>query len=193
MLFGLGKREAILAAGFELFATRGFENASVEDIQQRAGIAMATLYKYFPNKELLVNEVYRELRTQLEDALSIGIIDEGSPRAQFHELWVEMASFHRKHPLAIPFLENRHHGAYLDHVSRVLERVPEPIVELIDRMSRNKIAKDLPRMILTTVIWGTFVELVKLESQGLLSLSKDTLKAAEDSTWDAVRADRTAS
>src|SRR5215472_341158 len=34
MLFGLGKREAILAAGFELFATRGFENASVEDIQQ---------------------------------------------------------------------------------------------------------------------------------------------------------------
>jgi len=120
MLFGLGKPEAILAAGFELFATRGF---------------------------------------------------------------------HRKHPLAISFLENRHHGAYLDQVSRVLERVPEPIVALIDRMSRNKIAKGLPRMILATVIWGTFVELVKLESQDLLSLSRDTLKAAEDSTWDAIRAD----
>ncbi len=189
MLFGRQKRQRILGAAFELFATRGFENTTLPAIQKKSRIALATIYKYFPSKERLVNEVYRDLRNELEGDLSTVVDEEKNPRTQFHDLWAQMAAFDRKHPLAIPFLENRHHGAYLDQRSAQLEHVPEPIIKVIDRMCRDKSAKNVPRMVLATVVWGTFVELVKLHSQGMLSASKEMLKAAEDCTWDAIRAE----
>jgi AcrR family transcriptional regulator len=55
------RQEAILTAAFEEFAARGYAEARLEDIAQRAGIAKGTIYLYFENKELLFRAVLRSL------------------------------------------------------------------------------------------------------------------------------------
>jgi AcrR family transcriptional regulator len=42
---------ALLTAGRELFARQGFEDTSVADIAERAGVSLRTFYRYFPAKE----------------------------------------------------------------------------------------------------------------------------------------------
>lgn len=46
----LDKRERILKAAIEVFAHRGFENSSVSDVANHAGVANGTVYLYFKNK-----------------------------------------------------------------------------------------------------------------------------------------------
>ncbi|RVW01081.1 mycofactocin system transcriptional regulator [Rhodococcus xishaensis] len=43
-------RERIAAVGLDLFAARGFDDTSVDDIAEAAGIARRTFFRYFPSK-----------------------------------------------------------------------------------------------------------------------------------------------
>ena len=65
------KREAILDAALSLFAERGYHGTSVPSIAKRAGVGAGTLYRYFENKEKLVNALFlREKREQSLGGLS---------------------------------------------------------------------------------------------------------------------------
>lgn len=191
MYFPLGARERILSAGLKLFSRRGFENTPVPLIAKYARVGLNTFYRYFRDKEELVNEVYRDLRRRLSVVLDVAARGGDTPRQQFRELWQQMVEFDREHAHAIAFLEHRHHGAYLDEHSAPLERVPQPIVDLIERLGRRGAVKNAPPLVLAAVVWGTFVELLKLESQGRLPLSPEKLRAAEMCLWDAISAPQT--
>ena len=186
-MLGFGKREKILLAGIELFSTRGLENTTLAAIQANAGIALNTFYKYFRDKEQLANEIYRGMSGSLERALNLGTVEQESPRARFHELWAQMADFHKTYPQVIAFLESQHLEAYLDADSRGLPRIPQPITDLIGRLQQEKMAKDAPAIILAAIVWGSFVELVKLRPLPHLPLSEEELRHAEECTWDAIR------
>lgn len=52
-----GKREVILNAALDVFATYGFRRTSMDDIAKAAGVSRPTLYQGFANKQ----EIYRGL------------------------------------------------------------------------------------------------------------------------------------
>ncbi|GAA4902844.1 TetR family transcriptional regulator [Stackebrandtia albiflava] len=52
----LDKRQAILAAAFEVFARRGYAQAGVDEVAAEAGVAKATVYNHFGDKETLLRE-----------------------------------------------------------------------------------------------------------------------------------------
>jgi AcrR family transcriptional regulator len=63
---------AILDAAAEVFAARGFHGASTQDIADVLGIKQASLYYYFPSKEVALEEVcLRGAEGHLERAVSI--------------------------------------------------------------------------------------------------------------------------
>ncbi len=50
-------REKIVSAAIELFAKKGFDKTTVDEIVNRAGVAKGTFYLYFKSKDDLVKEV----------------------------------------------------------------------------------------------------------------------------------------
>ena len=50
-------RTEIVRIAFELFATHGYEDVSVEMICDAVGISRATFFNYFPQKELILREI----------------------------------------------------------------------------------------------------------------------------------------
>src|ERR1700759_1494762 len=67
------KRRIILDAALRTFAERGYYGTNIPDIAQAAGIGSGTVYRYFDNKEALVNEVYRDAKLRLRSALLDGL------------------------------------------------------------------------------------------------------------------------
>ena len=49
--------EKILDVAFELFSTREIESVTMNDIAQKAKIGVASLYRYFETKEILVVKI----------------------------------------------------------------------------------------------------------------------------------------
>ncbi|MEV0504412.1 helix-turn-helix domain-containing protein, partial [Streptomyces spectabilis] len=59
--------QRLLAAATRLFADRGYDRTSVQEIVEAAGVTKGALYHYFGSKDDLLHEVYaRMLRVQQE-------------------------------------------------------------------------------------------------------------------------------
>ena len=54
----LRNRDLLLTSAADAFAARGAD-ASLEDIARQAGVGIGTLYRHFPNRDSLVEAVYR--------------------------------------------------------------------------------------------------------------------------------------
>lgn len=78
---GPQRREQLLDVGRRLFAEKGFEGTSVEEIAARAGVSKPVVYEHFGGKEglyaVVVDREIRALLDQITGALSSG----GSSRA----------------------------------------------------------------------------------------------------------------
>ncbi|WP_211589557.1 TetR/AcrR family transcriptional regulator [Microbispora sp. H11081] len=60
-------RQRLLAEATRLFAGRGFESTSVQEIVAAAGVTKGAMYHYFDSKDDLLREIYaRVLRLQME-------------------------------------------------------------------------------------------------------------------------------
>ena len=67
------RREQLIEIACELFAERGFEGTSVEEIAARAGVSKPVVYEHFGGKEgayaVVVDRETRTLHTAIRDAL----------------------------------------------------------------------------------------------------------------------------
>jgi AcrR family transcriptional regulator len=74
------RREEILAAARRVFARQGFRGTTIADIAEEAGIALGTIYLYFPSKEdvfAALNEQYNQyIATALTDVPPVNSLEE---------------------------------------------------------------------------------------------------------------------
>src|SRR5271168_2708212 len=61
---------ALLEAGAAVIAERGFEAATMAEIAARAGAPIGSLYRFFPNKEVLADALLRRFETIIDDAFA---------------------------------------------------------------------------------------------------------------------------
>jgi AcrR family transcriptional regulator len=60
------KKIKILMAAITLFARKGFEKTTINDISKEAGIGKGTVYEYFHNKEEMINESFHFFLSQMD-------------------------------------------------------------------------------------------------------------------------------
>lgn len=64
------KKEDILKASLDIFVNEGFDRPSMDSIASRANVSKRTLYKHFPNKHALLNEILIKLINQSQSEFS---------------------------------------------------------------------------------------------------------------------------
>ncbi|HEY2054154.1 MAG TPA: mycofactocin system transcriptional regulator [Solirubrobacterales bacterium] len=72
-------REEIEAVALDLFATRGFEATTVDDVAAAVGVGRRTLFRYFESKNDIVwgdfGQVMERLRAALDDGADLTLMD----------------------------------------------------------------------------------------------------------------------
>ena len=69
----LRRADEIMDAAARVFAERGYHGTNVPEVAAAAGVGIGSLYRYFADKEALVNEVYRDAKLRLRAALLDGL------------------------------------------------------------------------------------------------------------------------
>jgi len=62
-------RDAIFDAAVETFATKGFDDTTVEDVARAAGVSRATFFRYFSSKDDLLAQNVMKYGTALTEAI----------------------------------------------------------------------------------------------------------------------------
>lgn len=79
----------IARAALDLFAQKGFEAATAEEIALRAGVSRATFFNYFPQKEMILAEF---ARSRLERVQSVLAAHSAASLDSLLELFTEFAA-----------------------------------------------------------------------------------------------------
>ena len=114
----------VLEAAAAEFGERGFHDAAITGITQRAGVALGTFYTYFESKE----EVFRALVRDMSHATRAHVAEavRGAPdRLAAERLGLEaFIAFTRKHPELYRIIEEAQfvaHDAYREHYLTFVE------------------------------------------------------------------------
>jgi AcrR family transcriptional regulator len=97
-------RERVLAAAEQIFGEQGPE-ASVDDLADGAGVGMGTLYRHFPNKQALVDEIIGPRRRELAALAASAAAQPGG--MAFEWLLAEIGRVMSEQPSCVAQLWNR--------------------------------------------------------------------------------------
>ena len=70
-------RQELLSKCFDLFADRGYANVTTRQIAKELGVSTGTLYHYFPNKQVLFEQLAEQVCRQ--DVEAIANLDKSQP------------------------------------------------------------------------------------------------------------------
>ena len=63
-------RQELLSKCFDLFAEKGYANVTTRQIAKELGVSTGTLYHYFPNKQVLFEQLAEQVCRQDEEAIA---------------------------------------------------------------------------------------------------------------------------
>lgn len=83
----MDKREKILITAETLLAERGLFGFSMKLLADNAGIAAGTIYRYFDNKEALINELYEHITQETANSFFKGWSGKQTAEYKYKLLW----------------------------------------------------------------------------------------------------------
>jgi len=86
----------IAQAAKEVFAERGYQGATLEEIAQRAGMAKATIYLYYRNKDELFLHVVEELVTLVTAATAQEALTAKPPLEKLYDMVRSKVEFYER-------------------------------------------------------------------------------------------------
>ncbi len=76
------RREQLLAVAKKIFAERGFQSTTMDDIAKEAGFTKPILYQFFQSKTELYKEIVEDIATSMIHSLSKAVSSAEAPRAK---------------------------------------------------------------------------------------------------------------
>ncbi|GHV76524.1 TetR family transcriptional regulator [Spirochaetia bacterium] len=177
------KRDDLLNAALKLIAGQGFHAAPMAQIAEEANIGVGTIYRYFKNKDELINGLYLEIRKRMAEAIGKGQ-DEAAPvKAQFVKSLQNLIRYLIENPEEIQFTEQYEHSPFItDETKAEIEKVASPISDLLTRAQKEKRLKPLPFPVLMAMFSGASMGLLKAYLQKKSSPAK--MNEAIEAIWD---------
>ncbi|WP_253824986.1 TetR/AcrR family transcriptional regulator, partial [Vibrio chagasii] len=84
------KRQQILSAAEKLIAEVGFQGLSMQKLAKEAGVAAGTIYRYFDDKDHLIDDVRVLVTQRVADAVQDGVNDSDPIKQRYRTMWLNI-------------------------------------------------------------------------------------------------------
>lgn len=168
------RRQGILDAAARVFSERGFDAASVNEIAERAELNVATLYYYYPAKELLYLGVLERAIQIVVPELEEAARSTDDPRERLFRFFKSYVSFLLTYPEAqavFRCLQTKPIEPGNDETAEMIERAYAGtrrsmgvlVRAIVDGMEKGVFSVDDPRET-CAVVWASLNGLVQMAS-----------------------------
>ncbi|OJJ18012.1 TetR family transcriptional regulator [marine bacterium AO1-C] len=182
----MNKKEAILKAALELLVEKGVHNTPMSEIAKAAGTGMGTIYNYFANKEILINEIYIGIRAQ-EETLFLEVSTDQPVKTQFERYLTTIIEFFINQPAYFSFLQQLEASPIITEENRVKgKKSVEMVAVLLKSGQQDRIIKNIDLDEILIFIGGAISSYLKQYFN--TSKEKQTsLKNHVRMVWDGIK------
>lgn len=116
----------LLDAAAEEFGEKGFHDASISQITQRAGVAIGSFYTYFDSKEEVFTALVRDLSSQVRDFVAPRITAQANQleaEREGQQAFLEFARHHKEIYRIIDEAEFVDPAIYREHYTSTAQRI----------------------------------------------------------------------
>jgi AcrR family transcriptional regulator len=182
------KRAAVLQAALDLISEHGFHGTPMSQVAQAANVGVGTIYRYFANKEDLINALYTDIKSRITQSMLRGYSDALPIRVRFITINYNLIHYYIDHPKELRFVEQYANSPFITNPSReASQRMMEPIAEFFGYAQAQEAIKKLPLEIMVALVYGGAVSLVKLHLSGAVVLDEPKLEQALEALWDTIK------
>ena len=155
----------ILRVGREVFAERGYENATTTEIAQRLGISEATVFTYFRGKRELCMRVIQDWYDENIAAMEAGLPRQAPVREQLEFLVLtnlQVFLVQGTGICALVLSEGRAKGQGLGEALVELQRrYTAPLMDLLARgQEAGEVRRDIPLRLLRSLVFGPIEQML---------------------------------
>jgi len=182
------KIEAIYEATLLLVLETGFNGLKMADVAKEAGFATGTLYIYFKNKEVLINELYFHLKKNKTLKMLEVFDTSDSFLVAFKKLWMNYLIISLQEPERMRFIEQFTHTSYLTKKTKQQsDLLLKPLEDFLTVGIKQGLVKKLPVQLLLSQLMGPINESVKLQYEKTLKLTATLKEDMFKMAWSSIR------
>jgi len=182
------KIEAIYEATLRLVLETGFNGLEMADVAKEAGFATGTLYIYFKNKEVLINELYFHLKKNKTLKMLEVFDTSDSFLVAFKKLWMNYLIISLQEPERMRFIEQFTHTSYLTKKTKQQsDLLLKPLEDFLTVGIKQGLVKKLPVQLLLSQLMGPINESVKLQYDKTLKLTATLKEDMFKMAWSSIR------
>lgn len=182
----MSKREAILSSALQLLTEKGVHNTPMSAIAKAAGTGMGTIYNYFPNKEVLINEIYVSIKEK-EKSAYLDFKADKPIRTQFEDYFTSIIDFFIDNPTYFEFMEQLQASPIITRESREeAAKSVDTVRQLLIKGKEERIIKDIETDELFLFIGGAVLSYLRYYFNQR-ETKKVSLKNQKQMVWDAIK------
>jgi AcrR family transcriptional regulator len=181
------KIEAIFEATLKLVQKSGFNGLKMADVAKAAGMATGTLYIYFKNKDVLINELFLSLKRSKTSRMMQGYREDDSFEKNFRTLWFNYLELSLTEPERMLFIEQFAHTSFLTKKTKQQgDQLLEPLISFLETGMQKKIIRKLPVAILLSQLMGPIYEVIKAQQAKEQALTAAQKEGMYEMAWRSV-------
>ena len=180
------KKDAILNAALELLVEKGVHNTPMSQIAKAAGTGMGTIYNYFPNKDILINEIYVNIKEQ-DTNLFLEVDAEGPLKTSFENYMTVLINFFLSNPSYFNFLQQLEASPIITEENRGEGRKSvEMVASPLGIGQRNRIIKNMEIKQILLFIGGAITSYLQ-HNINTNSEEQTSLTDHVNMVWDGIK------
>jgi len=183
------KYDAIMEATLELANAEGFHGISMAKIAKAAGVAPASIYTYFENKEAILNQLYQDLKEVVARDLLKGLKPYMETKQGFALIWRNLYDSIIHYGREYAFLEQFSNSPYITQLSKEEGmRQFKPMTDFFTRAMGKGDVRNMPVDLVLSFIYPPAYALAKPVLKGHKEWGEKALGQAIDAAWHAIKA-----
>ena len=188
------KRSDIMQAALDLIAEQGFHRTPMAEIAEKAGVAAGTIYRYFESKDLLINELHRELEGKIMKALQEGYLSGRPLRERFLYLLRELIRYFITNPFHFRYMEQYYNSPYgiSLHRDKLLGKSGNHniLMDIFEQGIEQQLLKEFPKAVLFSLAFGPLISLMRDYIAGFIVMDDPLIEQFTEACWDSIKSQK---
>ncbi len=171
-----------------LVVEQGIQATPMSQLAKQADVAAGTIYHHFPSKEVLLNELYLELKKNFGEALMQKFVKSSSYRQKFELFLKNIFHFYKENEQAFLFSEQITRSTIISEETRGKgEEYYTPAIEFLIQGMKEHELKEMDIELMSNLLYSNIAAALHLHHSKTLEIDNRKLDQVIESSWEAVK------